>query len=335
MNDLSETDLFETDGASTPLTADEKNGLIPTHITLRRELNEIEHAGIVTAYAWAFSRKRNVLDEKFLRRLHREMFRNVWRWAGEYSRETGRNIGVDSYRIVPELHQLLDDVKYWVQHNTYPPDEIAIRFHHRLVLIHPFPNGNGRHARLAADLLAQQLGRPRFTWGHENIEAVGSDIRKNYVAALRAADGHDIAPPAGFCAVVNKGRRVLPSPVVLGPGGFVFCRSRFFIYGRRRWREGVFLDAEIKALIRQRLHCGRIVRCILRGRGFFLLARLQLMFLLGLDCKAALAFLVRFHEVLLDIQRIGVAELLVAFLDGGDDETMRGRDLGLRNGTVC
>jgi Fic-DOC domain mobile mystery protein B len=188
------SDLFEADDANTPLTADEKNGLIPTHITLRRELNEVEHAGILAAYTWAFSRRRNVLDEKLLRRLHKEMFRHVWKWAGEYSKETGRNIGTDGYKIASELHQLLDDVKYWIEHKTYPPDEIAIRFHHRLVLIHSFPNGNGRHARLATDLLVEQLGRPRFTWGGENIAAVGSEIRKRYVAALRAADRHDINP---------------------------------------------------------------------------------------------------------------------------------------------
>jgi len=186
--------LFDADDAATPLTADERNGLIPSHITLRRELNEVEHAGILAADGWAFSRRRDVLDEKVLCRLHKEMFKNVWKWAGEYSKETGRNIGVDCYKIGPDLHQLIDDVKYWIEHKTYPPDEIAIRFHHRLVSIHPFPNGNGRHARLAADLLAVQLGCPRFTWGRESIGAVGSQIRKAYVSALKAADNHDIGP---------------------------------------------------------------------------------------------------------------------------------------------
>lgn len=190
--------LFYADDAATPLTADERNGLIPAHITLRRELNEVEHAGILAADGWVFSRRRDVLDEKFLCRLHKEMFKSVWKWAGEYSKETGRNIGVDGYKTGPELHQMLDDVKYWIEHNTYSPDEISIRFHHRLVSIHPFPNGNGRHARLAADLLAVQFGQPRFTWGRENIEAVGSEIRKAYVSALRAADKHDIGPLLAF-----------------------------------------------------------------------------------------------------------------------------------------
>lgn len=190
--------MFDADDTATALTTDEKKGLIPSHITLRHELNEMEQAGILEAEGWAFSRKRAVLDKKFLCRLHKEMFKNVWKWAGEYSKETGRNIGVDGYKIQTELHQMLDDVSYWIENKTYPADEIAIRFHHRLVLIHPFPNGNGRHARLAADLLAVHLGRPRFTWGRESIGTVGSDIRKHYVSALRQADNHDIGPLLDF-----------------------------------------------------------------------------------------------------------------------------------------
>lgn len=189
--------LFDAqDDAATPLTAEEREGLIPTYITLRHELNEAEQIGIEEADRWAFSRKRNVLDAPFLKSLHKRMFGQVWRWAGSY-RTSGRNIGVDAYRIGMDLHQLLDDVRYWVEYQTYPADEIAVRFHHRLVAIHPFPNGNGRHARLAADLLAVRLGQPRFTWGCANlIEAKAT--RQAYVAALRAADGHDIAPLLAF-----------------------------------------------------------------------------------------------------------------------------------------
>lgn len=193
MNDL----LFDgDDDAATPLTAEEREDLIPTYVTLRRELNEVEQIGIATADRWAFSRSRDVLDEQFLRNLHKRMFASVWRWAGQY-RTTPRNIGVDAYRIVPDLHQLLGDVRYWVEHQTYPVDEIAVRFHHRLVFIHPFPNGNGRHSRLAADLLAVALGQPRFTWGRVNLTEP-KETRAEYVAALRAADGHDIAPLLAF-----------------------------------------------------------------------------------------------------------------------------------------
>ncbi len=190
--------LFQADDAGTPLTADEKKGLIPTHITLRSELNEYEQANILQADAWAFSRRRNVVDEDFLRRLHKEMLKSVWKWAGEYSKESNRPIGVDAHLIRTQIRMLLDDVDYWIRKDTYPPDEIALRFHHRLTVIHPFPNGNGRFSRMAADLLALQLGCGRFTWGRESIVAVGSRVRENYVAALRAADRHDIGPLLSF-----------------------------------------------------------------------------------------------------------------------------------------
>jgi len=188
--------LFDADDAATPLTQDEKQGLIPSYITLRRELNEAEQLGITAAEEWAFSRKRDVLDEIFLRRLHKRMFKDVWRWAGEL-RTTPRNIGVEPWNITSMLRNLIEDARYWVLHETYPSDEIAVRFHHRLVMIHPFPNGNGRHARLAADLLLVKLGQERFTWGRVSLVNAG-ETRQKYVAALRAADAHDLQPLLAF-----------------------------------------------------------------------------------------------------------------------------------------
>lgn len=189
--------LFDPgDDAATPLEPDERRQLIPTYITTRAQLNEAEQIGITEADEWAFRRKRNVLDEKFLLSLHKRMFGKVWKWAGTF-RTSERNIGVNAYRIGVDLRALLDDVRFWIANNTYPPDEIAVRFHHRLVWIHPFPNGNGRHARMTADLLAVSLGRPRFTWGSANlVEAAAT--RAQYVAALKAADAHDIAPLLAF-----------------------------------------------------------------------------------------------------------------------------------------
>jgi Fic-DOC domain mobile mystery protein B len=184
--------LLEQDDAATPLTHEEREGLIPSYITLRHELNEAEQANILEAEGWAFARKRDVLDEKFLKTLHKRMFGRVWQWAGEF-RLTERNIGVAPYRIGVDLRNLLDDCRYWIEHSTYPPDEIAARFHHRLVLVHPFPNGNGRHARMATDLLLIALGGQRFSWGRVNLVNVG-ETRQRYIAALRAADDHDLAP---------------------------------------------------------------------------------------------------------------------------------------------
>lgn len=188
--------LEEQDDASTPLTEEEREDLIPSYIALRPELNEAEQANILEAEEWAFARKRDVLDERFLTGLHKRMFGRVWRWAGKF-RKTERNIGIDAYRITVELRQLLDDCRYWIEHGTYEPDEITARFHHRLVLIHPFPNGNGRHARIATDLLLVSMGRPRFTWGRVNLVDPG-ETRQRYVDALRAADHHDIGPLLEF-----------------------------------------------------------------------------------------------------------------------------------------
>jgi len=192
MSDL----LLEEDDASTPLAAEEREGLIPSYVTLRRELNEAEQANILEAEQWAFSRKRNVLDERFLTDLHKRMFGRVWRWAGKF-RHTERNVGVEPYRIATDLRKLLDDSRYWIEHNTYPLDEISARFHHRLVYIHPFPNGNGRHARLATDLLLVALGQSRFSWGQTSLVNTG-ETRHAYVVALRAADGRDIRPLLEF-----------------------------------------------------------------------------------------------------------------------------------------
>lgn len=185
--------FIDDDDANTPLTDEEREQLIPAYITLRHELNEAEQINIGQALRWATARKkRDVLDQNFLRQLHKRMFGDVWRWAGQY-RTSARNIGVDAYRITMDVHQAIDDACYWIEHKTYPPDEIAVRFSHRLVAIHPFPNGNGRVSRLIGDLLAQQLVQEPFTWGRANLVDVG-ETRARYIEALRAADNHDIKP---------------------------------------------------------------------------------------------------------------------------------------------
>ncbi|TZG32136.1 mobile mystery protein B [Agrobacterium sp. B1(2019)] len=194
------TDLFQEPEDATPLEPQEREGLLQTWITHRRDLNEAEEENIVEGTAWARGRRRlpleRMLSEDFMRTLHKRMFGDVWQWAGTF-RAAERNIGVQAYRIGMELASLLSDIRYWIEHKTFPPDEMAIRFHHRLVAIHPFPNGNGRQARLAADLLIERLGGDPFTWGGGSLANVG-ELRGRYVAALRAADNHDIAPLLEF-----------------------------------------------------------------------------------------------------------------------------------------
>jgi Fic-DOC domain mobile mystery protein B len=190
------TDGHAADDHATPLTPAERDDLIPTYITVRGELNELEQKNIATADRWAFSRRHVVTRDRFLKSLHRRMFDRVWRWAGRY-RTTERNLGVKPFEIEPALRQALDDARYWIEHKSFPPDEMAVRFHHRLVSVHPFPNGNGRWSRLAADVLITQLGGSRFTWGGANLQAAG-DARKRYIEALHAADEHDLEPLIRF-----------------------------------------------------------------------------------------------------------------------------------------
>lgn len=186
------SDLFDEPDDATPLEPEEREGLLPTWITYRSELNQAEQANITAGATWARrDRHQDILTEAYLRKLHEKMFGEVWTWAGDF-RRAERNIGIDPARIPVELRTALDDARYWVEHEAYSPDELAVRMHHHLVAIHPFPNGNGRVARLMADLLVARLGGEPFTWGRGSLADVGQ-VRTRYIEALRAADRHDVA----------------------------------------------------------------------------------------------------------------------------------------------
>lgn len=187
---------------ATPIDADEAEGLLQAHVSTRRELDELEEVNIQLGLEWAQRRailgrgRADVLTEAFLYELHRRMFSAVWAWAGRV-RRTDKNIGVDKFTIRPEVRKLVDDARYWRDNEVYGPDELAVRFHHRLVWIHPFPNGNGRHARMMADLLTQRAGRPPFSWGGASLIAT-SELRTAYISALRQADQGDVRPLMEF-----------------------------------------------------------------------------------------------------------------------------------------
>jgi len=182
---------------ATPLDPDEARGLIPRHIRTQAELNQWEQANVLDGSAWAMrARESDVLSERFVRELHRRLFGNTWRWAGTF-RTTGKNIGVDAAQVAVQLRELLENTRYWIEHRTFGLDEIAVRFHHRLVAIHPFPNGNGRHARLMTDVLLRRNDAGAFSWGGTNLDAAG-DARERYLAALRAADAGDYLPLLAF-----------------------------------------------------------------------------------------------------------------------------------------
>lgn len=190
-------DPHRADAAATNITPEERIGLIPTWIVTRDDLNRAERANIAAGLRWARRGRFDVLDPEGLLTLHRRMFGDVWRWAGK-PRESEKNIGVaDWWRVRDHLHVLTGDIAAQVAAGARAFDEIAIDFHHRLVSIHVFPNGNGRHARLAADLLAERLGREPFSWGRADLVHPG-ETRAAYIAALRAADEFDLRPLVAF-----------------------------------------------------------------------------------------------------------------------------------------
>jgi Fic-DOC domain mobile mystery protein B len=191
--------LFTSEDGNTSLSPEEQDDLIPD-LSTREELNEWERLNIIEAYAWVFERRNlhrfDPLTEPYVRELHRRMFDQTWKWAGWY-RSTEKNIGIAHYEIREALAALLGDARCWLEHQTFPAEEGAVRFHHRLVLIHPFANGNGRHARAMADIFVQRQGRPAFTWGGASTVPPG-EFRSRYIQALRAADAGDIRPILKF-----------------------------------------------------------------------------------------------------------------------------------------
>lgn len=189
---------FDYPDGATPIDPDEAKGLIPTHITTQGELNRWEQDNILEAKIWLDKTKpTDILNEKYIKTLHRRMFKNVWKWAGQY-RQSDKNIGISWYLVPESLQNLCDDTTLWMELEEDPPDLMAARFHHRLVSTHPFPNGNGRHAREMTNLLLKNiLKQPEFTWGSVNLTASGC-IRKQYIESLHAADGGNYEPLLAF-----------------------------------------------------------------------------------------------------------------------------------------
>jgi len=185
-------DLEYTNG-QTPLDEDEKEGLLIPTITTRGELDEFEQLGVEKANEWLLSRKLSVnkiLTVEFVKDLHKRMFGDIWKWAGEF-RKTDKNIGVDKFMIGTGLKNLLDDCIYWIENKVFSEDEIAVRLSHRMVFIHPFANGNGRHSRLMADVLVTKgFSKPYFTWGSVSLTQQ-SEARIKYLSALKDADKND------------------------------------------------------------------------------------------------------------------------------------------------
>ena len=191
---------FDYKDGQTPLDEEEKEGLKIKSITTQGELDEFEQLNIEKAVEWTIHTKlkpENILTEKFIRNLHKKMYCDVWKWAGQF-RRTEKNIGILWTKIGIELKNLLDDTKYWIENKTYSSEEIAIRFKHRIVSIHCFPNGNGRHSRMMADIIMESIfGGEIFTW-HQSNMVKANQKRKQYIEALKEADNGIIKPLIEF-----------------------------------------------------------------------------------------------------------------------------------------
>ncbi|MFD1315171.1 mobile mystery protein B [Namhaeicola litoreus] len=184
----------------TPIDEDEKEGLRIETISTKGELDEFEQLNIEEAMQWMVGKKfvpSTIFTEKFICDIHRRMFGKVWTWAGKF-RDTNKNLGVDKHLIPVQLKMLCDDTLYWIDHTSYPPDEIAIRFKHRLVSIHCFPNGNGRHSRLMADIIIEKLfNKTVFSWGTKDLSQSGQ-ARALYLKAVKQADLGNYIPLIEF-----------------------------------------------------------------------------------------------------------------------------------------
>jgi len=191
---------LEYDDGQTPLSEEEKDGLLIKTITTHGELDEYEQLNIEKAVAWIMLQKfkpEKILSEQFIKNLHKRMLGDIWSWAGKF-RKSEKNIGVRWVTISTELNKLLNDTKYWIKHQTFTPDELAIRFKHRLVNIHCFANGNGRHSRIMADINIQSIFKGEiFSW-HQSNMIKADEVRTKYISAIRAADKGDIAPLIEF-----------------------------------------------------------------------------------------------------------------------------------------
>ncbi len=188
---------FEYPEGATPIDPDEAQGLLLSHISRRSDLDRWEHENILDALKWLERRRApDILNESFIRELHKRMFGPVGRWAGTY-RRSDKNIGKSWMQIPVAVKNLCEDTKLWIESKDESADDIGIRFHHRLVCIHPFVNGNGRHARLMTDLLLDSMKEPRFTWGGDNLSDTG-ETRRRYIEALREADKGKFGPLREF-----------------------------------------------------------------------------------------------------------------------------------------
>lgn len=194
------TAIFEEEDGNTPLSPEEQLDLIPP-LTTRGELNQAERLNINEARVWGLRRstlaRDDIVTDVFGRELHKRMFNQVWKWAGRY-RVSEKNLGWEPHRLTEGVRNVFDDAKYWLANGTFSIEEAAVRFHYQLVQVHPWPNGNGRHARLMADIIMAASAKPELTWGARTVLAAKGAARAKYLEAIRMADAGNFVPLIAF-----------------------------------------------------------------------------------------------------------------------------------------
>ncbi len=182
--------MLKTPEDSTPIN--DLSGLIPSGITVKSALDEWEAENILKAYnRYLKTSRKRAISPGLITAVHKEMFGLTWKWAGSFRKEN-LNLGVEWFAIPVEIKKLCDDIAFWEKSKNVNILEQSVRIHHRLVRIHPFLNGNGRHARMIADIFLSGRGKKLPLWPDKDMVET-TDIRKRYIHCLKEADNGDYA----------------------------------------------------------------------------------------------------------------------------------------------
>jgi Fic-DOC domain mobile mystery protein B len=195
--------LIDRDG-STPLDHDQIKGIRFAHLTTMGELDELEDENIQRGLEWLNHQKtKDYLSIEFLCKLHEKLFGEVWKWAGKFRTV---EVNISKYRhhdVRPQLHNFFEDIKLWISGGKMSWDEISAEMHHRLVTIHPFPNGNGRTTRIFTEYVQKRNQQQVTSWGSTR-KIDQKKRRDDYIKALRLADIGDFRALIDFMKEKNS-----------------------------------------------------------------------------------------------------------------------------------
>ncbi len=177
----------------TPL--DDISGLKLKHIRTVSGRADVEFENMALAIdkylTRAPSRRTAPFSLRWMLRVHREMFGNVWTWAGKRRTTDGLTLGVPAIRVEIALEELSRDLSLWRDAPIGRQEEAAI-LHHRAVSIHPFLDCNGRWARMLSRIWQLQHTGDYTRWPETELFQGQSSLRPAYIRALQEADAGDM-----------------------------------------------------------------------------------------------------------------------------------------------